>query len=49
MPIGLIVREPFASMIVDGKKKWEIRTRKTNKRGEIYIISNGKIIKKQIL
>ena len=43
---GLIIREPYASMIVNGKKKWEIRTRKTSKRGEIYIITNGKIIGK---
>ena len=49
MPSGLIVREPYASMIVDGEKKWEIRTRKTKKRGEIYIITNGEIIGKAAL
>jgi len=38
---GLIVREPFASMIVRGEKKWEVRKRRTNVRGEIVIISNG--------
>lgn len=43
---GLIIKEPYASMIVNGEKKWEIRTRKTKKRGEIYIITNGKIIGK---
>ncbi len=41
---GLIVKEPYASMIVKGDKKWEIRRRKTNIRGKVYIISNGEII-----
>ncbi len=44
--IGLIVKEPYASMIVKGLKVWEIRKRRTNVRGEIYIISGGKIIGK---
>ena len=38
---GLIVKQPFASMIVRGEKKWEIRKRNTNIRGEIVIISGG--------
>jgi predicted transcriptional regulator len=41
---GLIVREPFASLIVDGEKVWEIRKSRTRIRGEILIISNGKAI-----
>ena len=43
---GLIVREPYASLIVKGEKIWEIRRRRTNVRGDIYIISNGKILGK---
>lgn len=43
---GLIVKEPYASMIVRGLKIWEIRKRRTNVRGEIYIIAGGFIIGK---
>jgi len=43
---GLIVREPYASLIVEGKKVWEIRKTRTKIRGEILIISNGKAIGK---
>lgn len=43
---GLIVREPYASLIVEGKKVWEIRKTRTRVRGEILIISNGKAIGK---
>ncbi len=38
---GLIVKEPFASMIVRGEKRWEIRKTRTKFRGEVWIISNG--------
>ncbi|WP_457752383.1 ASCH domain-containing protein [Thermococcus sp.] len=43
---GLIVREPFASMIVEGEKVWEIRKSKTRVRGEILILSGGKALGK---
>ncbi|WP_297536206.1 ASCH domain-containing protein [Thermococcus sp.] len=43
---GLIVREPYASLIVEGKKVWEIRKTRTKIRGEILIISNGKAVGK---
>ncbi len=43
---GLIVKEPYATLIVKGEKVWEIRKRRTNIRGDIFIISNGKIIGK---
>ena len=43
---GLIVREPFASWIVEGKKIWEIRKSSTKIRGEIFIISKKKAIGK---
>jgi len=46
MARGLIVREPYATLIVRGEKVWEIRKRRTNVRGEIYIISSGMIIGK---
>ncbi len=38
---GLIVKQPFASIIVKGEKKWEIRKTNTNIRGEILIVSDG--------
>ena len=46
MKLGLIVREPYATLIVKGLKVWEIRKRRTNVRGEIFIISKGRIIGK---
>ncbi len=46
MKLGLIVKEPYASMIVKGLKVWEIRKRRTNVRGEIYIISRGFVVGK---
>lgn len=41
---GLIIKEPFASMIVRGEKRWEIRKTNTKFRGEVLIISNGFVI-----
>jgi len=41
---GLIVREPWASLIVDGKKRWEVRRTRTKYRGPVAIITGGKII-----
>jgi ASCH domain len=38
---GLMVREPWASLILRGKKTWEIRGTRTSHRGEIYIIRSG--------
>uniref|UniRef100_A0A7C6E0Y1 ASCH domain-containing protein n=1 Tax=Thermus tengchongensis TaxID=1214928 RepID=A0A7C6E0Y1_9DEIN len=42
--LGLIVREPYASLIVEGKKTWEIRKRKTRHRGPLGIVSGGYLI-----
>ncbi|KHG65960.1 RNA-binding protein [Thermus sp. 2.9] len=42
--IGLIVREPYASLIVDGKKTWEIRRRYARHRGPLGIVTGGKLI-----
>lgn len=38
---GLIVREPWASQIVEGQKPVEYRSRPTNIRGRIGIIAGG--------
>ncbi|MCD6383079.1 MAG: ASCH domain-containing protein [Thermoplasmata archaeon] len=36
--------EPYASYIVDGKKRWEIRRYPTKVRGRVGIVSGGKVI-----
>ncbi len=41
---GLIVREPYASWIVEGRKTWEIRKHPTRVRGPIGIITGGRLI-----
>jgi hypothetical protein len=38
---GLMVREPWANLILSGKKTWEIRGTRTGIRGLIYIIPSG--------
>lgn len=38
---ALIVKPPYAQMIVDGRKTLEMRSRKTNIRGRIGIIEQG--------
>ena len=45
---GLIIREPWIGMILDGSKKWELRTQHTTTGGEIALIrkSTGQIIAK---
>jgi hypothetical protein len=46
---GLIVRQPFARLIIEGRKDWEIRSRKPpkNKTGrEIYLLSEGEALGK---
>lgn len=40
MKKGLIIREPWISMILEGIKTWEIRGSKTNIRGKIYLIKS---------
>lgn len=40
-PRGLMVRDPYATQILDGKKSWEIRGRATQIRGQIVIIKSG--------
>jgi hypothetical protein len=43
---GLIIREPWVGMILDGQKDWEMRTSATKIRGPIALIAagSGKII-----
>ena len=46
---GLIVKSPYAELIIDGKKEWELRGRcppssKLNK--ELYLLSSGKALGK---
>jgi hypothetical protein len=38
---GLVVREPWIGMILDGSKTWELRTQPTTMRGEIALIRKG--------
>lgn len=49
---GLIVKQPFASWIIDGSKEWEIRSRpapkgKINK--EILLLSSGLVLGKVVI
>ena len=41
------IKEPFASLIMNGSKKIETRSWKTNYRGELYIHASGKKIAKE--
>lgn len=38
---GLLIRQPFADWIADGKKTWEIRGSASKVRGRIAIIASG--------
>ena len=42
--VVLTVRQPYADLIVDGRKIWEIRKIPVNYRGHIVIVSEGKAI-----
>ena len=44
---GLIVKKPFADLIIDGEKEWELRSRcpPSKKLGkELYLLSSGKVL-----
>ncbi len=41
---GFRVREPYATYIVEGKKRWEIRRHPTRVRGRVGVISGGKLV-----
>ena len=38
---ALVIRQPWASMVIAGSKKWEIRGRYTKIRGTVGIIAGG--------
>ncbi len=38
---GLVIREPWISLILSGAKMWELRSRGTNVRGPIGLIRKG--------
>jgi len=40
-PRGLMVRDPFATQILNGEKVWEIRGRPTQIRGPVVIVKSG--------
>jgi hypothetical protein len=40
-PRGLLIRDPYATQILNGEKHWEIRGRATQIRGTIVIIKSG--------
>jgi hypothetical protein len=40
-PRGLLVRDPYASQLLDGQKIWEIRGKPTQIRGPVAIIKSG--------
>ena len=43
MTKGLIIKEPWVSLIVEGKKTWELRKTKTSIRGKIALLQGGYI------
>jgi hypothetical protein len=40
-PRGLLVRDPYASQLLNGEKIWEIRGKPTQIRGSVVIIKSG--------
>lgn len=38
---GLVIREPWIDLILNGKKTWELRTQRTTIRGQIALIRKG--------
>ena len=41
---GLFVRQPYASLIVEGQKTWEIRKHPTRVRGRVGIVNRGRVL-----
>ena len=46
---ALTIKEPWATLIISGYKKYEFRSWKTNYRGEIFIHASGKELAKEYL
>lgn len=40
-PRGLLVRDPYATQILNGEKVWEIRGRPTQIRGRVVVVKSG--------
>ena len=40
-PRALLIREPFVSWILSGKKTWELRGSATKIRGRIALVASG--------
>jgi hypothetical protein len=40
-PRGLMIRDPYASQILNGEKIWEIRGRPTQIRGPVVVVKSG--------
>lgn len=38
---GLLIRTPWINLILNGQKKWEMRSRDTTHRGEFLLIQSG--------
>ncbi len=38
---GLLIRQPYIDMILDGRKTWEMRSIRCNRRGRIALIQSG--------
>lgn len=46
---GLIVNQPYADLIIEGKKQWELRSRHAPKSkigSEVYLLSKGNMLGK---
>lgn len=37
---GLIIKQPWINLILNNKKTWELRSKKTHKRGKIALIAS---------
>lgn len=38
---AIVIREPYISLILDGKKTWEMRSTRANYRGRVGLIKQG--------
>jgi hypothetical protein len=38
---AIVIREPYVSLILDGKKTWEMRSTRANYRGRVGLIKQG--------
>jgi hypothetical protein len=38
---AIVIREPYISLVLDGKKTWEMRSRRANYRGRVALIKKA--------